>query len=517
MTGGMMRDADSFTINSIGTPALILMEHAALAIMDAAVHEANRNSRILAVSGSGNNGGDVVAAARLLMQKGYCTEVFFACERDRTSELNRLQTTIYQNLGGCIKFLDEFADIELLHEYMNSYDLILDGLFGTGMSRPADEIMQQVIGSINESSARIIAADIPSGINSTDGSIMGAAVEADTTVAIQYMKLGHLLYPGADHCGHIITADIGIRREESMRPAALSLTDADIRAMLPGRRRRSNKGTYGKALIAAGGPGMAGAAVLASSAALRSGLGLCICATSVVNRSVIQTRVPEAVYKSWEDAAILEETILSCDAVAAGPGLGMGEEARAVLDLILKKTVCPLVLDADALNILSEYSPDELRRLAGEKRRPVIITPHPGEMSRLTGKSVKEILADPMKTAAEYASLTGFIVLLKDASTIITDGQKFYINHNGCDGMATGGSGDVLTGIICSLLAQGMDALSAAACGAYLHGAAGNLAARDRSNRGMTSIDLEEHIPEVFKYLGEDIYGEEKQSGMCSC
>ncbi len=485
LNGAQMRDADRHAIDAIGMPAMVLMERAALACCAVIQKLFSRDSKILILCGSGNNGGDGFAIGRLLRFEGYRAEVFFAGKRDHMSEECRKQEAIFRSLG-----MQEIEEAQ-----PDRYDLIVDAIFGNGLSRPVSGTYAELIEQVNRSKAKVLAVDLPSGVRSDDGKVEGAVVHADYTVAIEALKYGHVLYPAAELCGEITLAHVGIPID-SEAYSTFTLEETDLSGLLPVRPRRSNKGTFGRCLIAAGAENMAGAAILAGTAAYRSGCGLVELRSSSANRIILQTSLPEAIYAPWTDPQSLRTACEHAAVVAIGPGLGTNVESRAVLEAVL--TSCtqeriPLVLDADALNLMAVR-----KEMPVFVPRTAVITPHPGEAARLLGCSVKEILDDMIESAKKLAERTGAYVVLKDAATVVTDGHRICVNTSGCSGMASGGSGDVLTGLIAGLAAQGMDLFDAACAGVCLHGKAGEAAQAIHGERGMLAGDTCAQIAHVL-------------------
>ena len=487
-----MRMADHAAIREIGIPSMVLMERAAWAVaveakklLEASGEYADASHFILAVCGSGNNGGDGFATARILREMGYPAEAVFVGNPEHMTQECAAQREIFLRTGGRVISGGEAGDF-------SGADLIIDAIFGIGLSRDVEGAYAGIIRRINEAPAAVISADIPSGISSDTGAVKGIAVKADVTVSFAALKYGHLLYPGADYCGKVVTAPIGIPIKD--RDAAFCPEAGDIAAMLPERPAHSNKGTFGKTLLISGREGMAGAAVLAGEAAYRTGTGIVTVCSAAANRIPIQTRLPEAIFTPWEKRESLIVALGGCSSAVLGPGLGTDADAQEILQMVFGTCTKPLVADADALNVIAANG-------VPEHACALIITPHPGEMARLTGCSVKEICADPVGYAASYARENQLICVLKDAVTVITDGKSISLCHTGCSGMATGGSGDVLAGMVGSLLAQGMPPFEAAVAGVWLHGCAGTKAAKTLGESGMLSSDIIRAIPQVLREL----------------
>ena len=525
LSSSLMKSRDELTIKNIGIPSMVLMERASLAmasLIEKRMIRKNKkaeNIRLLAVCGSGNNGGDGVACARILHQRGFRTDIMLVGRSGKRSPELEAQLGIAERLR-----------VPLVSEPdMSSYDVIIDALFGIGLSREveASSGYAEAIRAINASGAFVVSADIPSGISADSGQVLGCAVRADVTVTMQYLKIGHLLYPGADYAGEVRVADIGIAEPELMFDAAscraderassqdtgqaghfsgeaFSLEEQDL-SLIPKRRRDGHKGTFGKVLIIAGSKNMCGAALLACRACLKTGAGMVRLLTCEANRLIVQASLPEVMLNTYSDEKeALEElskALSWADVVACGPGIGQSRAAQLITETLLKNDSHPLILDADGLNVLKGR-----QALLKAYRGQLLITPHAGEMSRLTGKSTGEILADPLREAWEMAENNQISCLLKGAATLIASQGEIYINQSGNSGMATAGSGDVLTGIAAGLAAVGTPFNLVGALAAYLHGRAGERASEIMGEAGVTASDIIDQI----RLLPEDDYAKQQ-------
>ena len=479
VTPERMREIEGRAIRELGISGLVLMERAALCLAQEVRRATPR--RVLAVCGAGNNGGDAWACARMLHLWGIEADLLPLCPVESLKGDARVNAEICLKLGMPLVGLD--ADF-------SRYDAIVDGIFGTGLSRAPEGVFAQAIERINASGAAVYAVDIPSGIDGATGRVLGCAVNADVTVTFQWAKYGHFLYPGALHAGRLVIADIGIPDPERWQDAEV-LDDAQAEALKPVRPRDAHKNQFGHALLIAGSRGMAGAAVLAATACMRAGVGLLtVCAQEHSVMPHIQCRMPAAMCVGLpEDGthafpadtrARIGAALVGRSAVGCGPGLGRTPDRAAAVEAALAGDL-PAVIDADGLFHVAN-APEWLNRNA-----PTVLTPHPGEMARLQGRPV----SDPVADAQFYAREHGCVVLLKGACTVIAapDGRLTF-NGIGTQGMATAGSGDALTGVILSLLAQGVDAYDAARLGAYLHAQAGLRAEKQTSTGSMTAEDL---------------------------
>lgn len=485
-----MKEADRCIIEEYGVPSLVLMERAALACVKLLEEKDFDLKHVLIASGSGNNGGDGFVMARLLFLSGVPVDVWFLGEAQHLTKQAALQKKICENYG--INFVRNLDAGE--------YTTIVDAIFGSGLSRDISGNYWDAIEKINKHPAKVFSVDIPSGIRSDDGEIAGISVRADVTGALAFRKIGHVLYPGSEYSGEVVCLDIGITkegfgREEKIFPSVRSLDFNDL-SLLPKRGGNSNKGSFGKSCVIAGSKNMAGAAYLAGKAAYLTGTGLVRMVSDECNRNILQTLLPEAVLSAETpcDRSLLSSALAWASAAAIGPGLSTSGPAQEIVRTVLELCRIPLVLDADAINILSGHL-DWLNM----QETPKILTPHMGEMSRLTGLSIEIIQKERLNIAKAFAREHHVILVLKDARTLITDGDTVFLNQTGNNGMSTGGSGDVLTGIITGLLSQGMNPLTASALGVYIHGLAGDQAAKRKGVRGMLSTDLLETLPLVLK------------------
>lgn len=492
VNGMEMRSMDRHSIDTIGIPSIVLMERAAEAVVQTMKGRLEGRPSILIVCGTGNNGADGLAMARMLTMDGYPVEVCVVGNSERRTDEWKLQMNICENL----KIYVHYG--ALTEEYISDhgFKVVVDAMLGTGLSRLVTGEYEEAIRVINNSPVFVTAVDIPSGISADTGVVLGEAVQADLTVTFQCQKLGMALYPGRDHCGEIVVADIGIAPEslEAVSPKAYTMSEEDLMA-LPLRPAYSNKGTFGKVLIIAGSENMSGAAYLSALAAYRSGAGLVRIYTPESNRIILQTGLPEAILTTYTPGALdlnrLKELCGWADSVVIGPGLGTGEMSRSLVAYMMQYCQAPMVLDADALNIIAA-NPDLTRGF----REGMILTPHLGEMSRLIKTPISHIKLDLPETAIGFVKKYPVVMVLKDACTLVADGSgRLYANTCGNSGMATGGSGDVLSGIIGGLLASGgLNCFEAASYGVLMHGLAGDRAAAELGERAVMAGDIARRI-----------------------
>jgi hydroxyethylthiazole kinase-like uncharacterized protein yjeF len=509
-------------------PALLLMENAGICTAGAAINLLGGDASgktVGIVCGKGNNGGDGFVAARHLANSGAFVILILAGNPD---ELTGDALTNYgiidkrpalRKLGGGVNFerslsgvflhvvpKDDPAALTTAQVYLIQADLVIDAVFGTGLDSEIRGFYRDVIELCNQPGKPVLSVDVPSGVHSDTGEILGAAVRADTTVTFGAPKVGMMVYPGAEYCGEITTADICLPQPLLQDPqlAHSCLTREEVAALLPERHVDAHKGTFGKVLTVGGSVGMTGAGAMASESALRVGAGLSYYAlpaglnlamearlTEVITRPLLETSEGSLAKEAFERIAALAE---ACDAVAIGPGVSTNPETVDLVTQAIAEIDKPMVVDADGLLAFHvKPSPSEGRR------QVPIITPHPGEMARLLGIDVDEVQKSRLAVAKEAAQRFRAIVVLKGAGTIVADpAGQVYVNTTGNPGMATAGSGDVLTGAIAGLLAQGVKPLHAAAIGAFLHGLAGDLAAEELGRAGMIAGDIMNALPKAI-------------------
>ena len=496
-----MKQCDTKTIEHFGVPSLVLMERAALAVADAIRQEfPDPTARILVVCGSGNNGGDGYAVARLLFLAGYPVDILSAMPQDRRTAETKTQAAVAANYG--IPVFSEYPKQE-------AYAVIVDALFGIGLSREIRGGLAELLQQLNDSPSYRVAVDIPSGVSADTGEIFGVAFQADLTVTFGFAKTGLYVYPGAGYCGKVRVCEMGIDAHslpEAKIPGQY-LEEADLHRLLPTRTDRSNKGTYGKVLVIAGSAEMSGAAYFSAKAAYYSGCGLVKILTPKQNRVILAEQLPEALITTYDteeaDMETVTEAAAWADAVLIGPGIGTEAVSTQILSQVLTACHVPLVLDADALNLLAQDG-HAAEKIASHPSKTVV-TPHPGEMGRLTGKATGEVTSHLLETALAFAKKAKTVCVLKDARTVTAapDG-RYSVNLTGNHGMATGGSGDVLAGFLTGLLAQGMPEFEAAQTACFLHGLAGDLAKERKGARGMIAGDILEMLPDALMHTGEE-------------
>ena len=495
-----VKQLDAYTVEHEPVTELDLMERASQAVADEICSRWSADVPMVVFAGPGNNGGDALAVSRLLALKGYTLAVYLFNIKGTLSPCCRQNR---DRLPACPELTFHEIKEQFTPPVLTARHVVIDGLFGTGLNGPLSGGFAAVVRYINAAASQVVSIDVPSGLMGEDNThnIMSAVVRADVTLTFQCPKLAFLLPETAGKAGEWKVLDIGLHPEalrQTSTPYALTEPE-DVRALLKPRARFAHKGDFGRALLIAGQQGMAGAAILAARACMRSGAGLLTVHTPQCNNIMLQTAVPEAMTQADADFTCFSEAppTDAYQAVGIGPGLGKAEETRRALLELLEYNRTPMVVDADALNLLSEEQAALYRLPAGS-----ILTPHPGEMDRLVGSSPNSYIR--LQKACELARKAQVCIVLKGAcsAVIAPDGQCCF-NPTGNPGMATAGCGDVLTGVLLALLAQGYDALAAARLGTYVHGLAGDMATLRMGEISLTAGDVAAHLPQAFRSLAE--------------
>ena len=502
VTGEEMQRYDHNTIQHFQVPGLLLMEQAALASTKEIVHLFPlRKERILILAGKGNNGGDAMAVARLLVQKGYLVTVFVVSNRpvnvSNFSESAKVQYEILKKMN--IPIVTNLPS--------DSYDIIIDGIFGVGLNRTITGNTETVINQINTFHGYKIALDIPSGIHASTGQICGTAFRADMTITFAFLKQGLFFLEGIKYAGKVVKKEIGITKDSFFdQPPNMFTLTGDIKEYLPERNPLGHKGCFGKILLIAGSKDMGGAAILVGKAAMMSGCGMLRICTHQEHKNAILTLLPEAMvdtYVTLEEALCqVKKGLAWADVIAIGPGIGTGKIADALLKTVMETSSKPLVMDADALNLLTDADNFKILKESQSldyKRRKLILTPHPMELSRLSGYGKEELLQNGLEIAKKIANELHAVVVKKDAKTVVcSENFPYIINLRGNSGMATAGSGDVLTGILASMLAFRLPTHEAAAVGVHIHATAGDWAAKQKNEYSMLAGDICNALCEVL-------------------
>ena len=515
LNAAQMREADRFTIEDIGISSLVLMENAGRQVVAAieAAYEARLEGRVAVLCGRGNNGGDGFVVARTLAQRGIDAAVFVVGALTEIRGDARTNLDILGRLGITVVELNDEQTWELHFSEISQCTLIVDAIFGTGLTSGLSGMMETVVADINAAGIPIVSIDLPSGLSADTPHLIGACIDASMTVTLGAPKLPLVLLPGEAHAGDVVIADIGIPQEvlEALEGAHIDLlTPEQMRELVEPRAADSHKGDFGRVTLVAGSRGKTGAAHLAAIGALKSGAGLVTIATPTSCFAVVASMAPEYMTEGLPEAkdgtvahtAVERVLELRSEVIACGPGLGRGPGVSAFVRGLIDKATVPLVLDADALTALA----DDPEGLLGREERDVIITPHPGEMARLVGSTVEEVQINRIDVAATYATRHHVYVVLKGHRTLIaTPEGHVFINPTGNAGMATGGSGDVLTGMIAAWLAQLLDAEAACRLAVFLHGAAGDLAEGEEGQVAMTATDILAQLgPALTRLMGAE-------------
>lgn len=452
----LIKTAEEYTINEIGVPSMVLMERAAIFVYKGVLELAPKN--VLIMCGYGNNGADGIAIARLLMLDGVNTYVVMVGDAHKISKENAVQASIYKNLGGIL--YDSIPDV--------TFDVCVDALLGIGINRELSGVYLEAVNNINKIGCKIISVDIPTGLK----------VDADITYTFGRAKLNlsktHYKYK---------VCDVGIVFKD--KPSAYAIEESDLRNLMPKRIAASHKGTYGKVLVIAGSDDMPGAAYMASKSAFNAGAGMVKLLTSKKAKSYVLSNLYECMVSTYDDNIDenIDKDILWSDICIIGPGLSICDDSRRLVEYIIKNYDKTLIIDADALNIISE----DINMLKLRKGK-TILTPHKAEYRRLFGDSSEE----------EAAKAYGVIIVSKDSRTIITNGVDTYINTSGCNGMSTAGSGDVLTGVIAAFSHNAKDITRAVATAVYVHGLAGEIMSKENNNYSLMATDIIEGIKKVL-------------------
>jgi hydroxyethylthiazole kinase-like uncharacterized protein yjeF len=509
VTAAEMRQMDRLTIRKYGVSSLTLMEQAGERVTEAILDRFRQPAMkgVLVVAGKGNNGGDGFVVARLLAKNRFPCEVILLAKADELSADAAHNLAAYLELKG--KVSQTTDGLEVLSQHMARKGLLVDAILGTGVKSEVQGLYAEVIAMMNASGVPILAIDVASGLDTDTGMPLGISIQAEMSVSLGYAKVGQVVYPGLDYSGELVVADIGIdpRAVEEVAPKTELLAQEDVQWLVPVRQADTHKGTYGHLLVLAGSRGKTGAAILACRAAMRAGAGLVTLAAprslnnvlasalvEVMTEALIETAAEEIEPpRDAEWRALLERK----SALLFGPGIGVSDSTRSMVRWLLRNLDLPWVIDADGLNNLAF----ELERL-GSAKTPPILTPHPGEMARLVGKETAVVNRDRIGSARSFAAEHRCHVVLKGARTVIaTANGKVFINSTGNPGMASGGMGDVLAGILGALLGQGFCPEDAMKLGVYLHGFVGDRVAEAKGQIGLIASDIIEGLPGGMRRL----------------
>ncbi len=528
VTPAEMKEIDRKAIQGLGIPGAVLMENAGLGLFEIIQEEScpqdssdgqeefeNLNElRVGIVCGKGNNGGDGFVLARHLLNSGAEVEIFLLGKVQEIKGDARINLNILLKSGYKITEITSKKDIATLKKHIhNEIGFLVDAIFGTGFKGKAKGIPSDVINIINDSDIPVLAVDVPSGLNAETGEVEGACVYADFTGTMCLPKRGLFLYPGKDYAGTVDVIDIGVPPHLWKHIKLGLLEPNEVCNLLPQRSDNSNKGTFGKVFAIAGSRGMTGAAALTGLSALKIGAGLVRLGIPESLNPILEAKATEVItvpLSETKDGTLglgamekIMDEVNKATVLVMGPGLSTNPETRALVQELIPKINLPLVIDADGLNNLT---PDILKKIKAD----TIITPHPGELAKLTGLSIQDIQKSRIEVAGRFAREFKVTLVLKGVPTIVASENGSYLNPMYNSALAKGGSGDVLTGVIGGLLAQGLTTLDASMLGIWLHGRAGELAREELTEYGVLASDVMELLPEAIKELVEESCGEEQ-------
>ncbi len=511
VSANLMQQMDKTTIEGFKIPGTILMENAGRGVYEIIIKEFKNNlfPYVLIVAGPGNNGGDGFVIARHLHVNGIKTKTILLSPKENFKGDAKINLDILLNLGLDVKEILSEEDINKHKTDLVHAGLIVDAIFGTGLKRELEGRFALIVDEINRAKAPVIAVDIPSGLSADTGKVLGTCVRADITATMALPKIGQLIYPGLDYVGKLKVVDISMPKEAIDKFDAFSflLDESYIKSLISKREPEAHKGSTGHLAILAGSKGKAGAAELVCRGALRSGAGLVTLISCSSIWPIMMEKLKEAMtfgIDATDDGEVSEkelpkifEFIKDKKCLAIGPGMGLSESARNVARTLCKEAKIPVVIDADAITAIGQD-------LDIVKKAPVprVLTPHPGEAARLLGCTSKDIQQNRIEAAKEIAFKTDSIVVLKGARTIVSAPSKtFAINPTGNPGMATGGMGDILTGIIAGFVTQGLSCWQAACLGVYIHGKAGDILSSSKGQVGYLASEVADELPKVLRLL----------------
>lgn len=511
VTAQEMRQIDQQAIEQIGLPGAVLMEHAGSAVVRAIRQHFPECRQIAVVVGKGNNGGDGLVVARQLAHAGQPIQIYLVSPPESFTGDALLNLQIAQNLDLPITQILSADALQELKSQIASSDLIVDSIFGTGLRGGVRGFIGNVIECINETGKPVVAIDLPSGLAADTGIAEGACIQATYTVTMGLPKRGNLIHPGATFTGQLEVADIGFPPSviDTQKIQINWTQPSDAARLLPLRPTHSHKGTYGRVFVVAASTGMTGAAALTSAGALRVGAGLATLGAPKSLNSILEVKLTEVMTLPLPETGmgslaleakshIIEAVDQTKSVLAIGPGLSQYPETVALVHSLIRESEVPTVIDADGINALSK-SRDILSSLAPQ----TVLTPHPGEMARLIGGTIEALERDRIGIAQQFAQAHNVTLVLKGAPTVVARGNgEVWINSTGNPGMATGGMGDVLTGLIVGLMAQKVSAFDSAVLGVYLHGLAGDIAAESIGMHGLMAGDVLNNVPKAIELCG---------------
>lgn len=493
---------DEVCVNEYKIPLIVMMENA---ILSAIKHlDMDLYDKYIVVSGVGNNGGDGLGIARQLKARGKDVKVFVVGSMEKITPCSKTNLDILKAMNISCRTLDIKGDnINILEELKTSIknsDVLVDCIFGTGLEREVKGVFKDIINIINTNKNLVYSIDIPSGINATTGEILGVCIKADKTISFEFYKRGFLKYETKEYIGDVVVEHVGIpehiikKYDDNEYITSIDFVKGNIKT----KNKFSFKNNFGKVTIFAGSKGFSGAAFIASEAAIKSGSGLVTLVCDEDIQDIISSKVSEGMTANYKEENRINKLIETSSAIGFGCGMGDNKLTLERLEYVLNKSNCPMIIDADGLNVLK----NNINILKKCENR-IIITPHLGEMSRLTGKSISYIKENRLDVAKEFAKENNIIVLLKGYETIITDGNILYINPTGNSAMANGGMGDCLLGMITSFIGQGLEIFNAVVCAAYIHGYIGDILSKKLYTVNATQIINE--IPSIMNEFDIEI------------
>lgn len=509
VNANLMKKIDKATIEEHNIPSLVLMERAALSVVNTMESEKLCDGFTTIVCGTGNNAADGVAIARMLCLKGKSVAVILVGDSERHTD--ELTSQINSAVSYGVPFYEFSLSKDKCSELINNADTVVDAIFGIGLSRAIEGDFAEIINAVNVSSAKVISVDMPSGYNTDTGVCLNAGIKADITVCFSYLKKGLLLSDCYLNAGKVVVTDVGIYLEDKNTDVAYQITDEEL-TLIHKKTKGANKGSNAKILVIAGSEDIYGACYLSALAAMKAGAGYVKIFTHKNNIATLQDKLPEAVCISYDESLLedfksynvaddlkedkiksLKAAIDFADAVLIGPGLSTSELSKEILKFTVKNVNKPLIIDADGINLIAADN-GLLNKICERCRQhddlSVIITPHLAEMGRLTGKSIKELNDSMEENAITFSREYGIVTVLKNYTTVITDGKRVFINNSGDESLATAGSGDVLSGIVTAFAGMKMDCCLSAALAAYVHGKAGVKASNNLNTKNVLAGEV---------------------------
>ncbi len=502
-----MREIDQTAEHEYGIDAMLLMENAGRAAAQIILEKypsAGRTSEILVFAGKGNNAGDAFVVTRRLLCLERKVRVFHLQEESAYKGATLRNFEILKALKAKLTFVESTAHLKEFFDSSHGPFMVIDGILGTGLKANLEGIFFDTVELINSLNTDVIALDIPTGVNGDVGAIHGNSVLATMTISFGFPKLGHFLPPGATRRGELVNVDISLPSRFRKEGDKFLLMKNPMSALIKERDRYGHKNSFGHTLLIGGSPGRLGAVAMAATACHKMGTGLVTVSSWPESFDVLVTKLPYEtmavpLHLQGPEYEVYKQILNSYSSIVVGPGLGLNPKGKHLLQELLLSYQGPIVIDADALNLIAEY---KLHDHLVKRQNPTVLTPHPGEMARLLGVDKEVVSNDPVKAVRDAVQLTHATVLLKGAATLIGSPEDIlYLNHYPNDGMATAGSGDVLAGMIGGLIGQRMDPFKATLLGVYLHSLAGDFAAQTHGHRSMTAPDIIENIGNAFKEL----------------